>query len=92
MKRCSRVSSRASGGTGAGGTTSEIFVYLNGSPEGAHNSFTIGETAAVPLPSAASAGMIGLQSEGTAIDFRNLTLKLLPPAKDLHAPMPPGKS
>lgn len=35
-----------------------------------------------------SAGMIGLQSEGTAIDFRNITLKLLPPVKDLHAPMP----
>jgi len=35
-----------------------------------------------------SGGMIGLQSEGTAIDFRNFTLKLLPPAKDLHAPMP----
>lgn len=35
-----------------------------------------------------SAGMIALQSEGTAIDFRNVELELLPPAKDLHAPMP----
>lgn len=36
-----------------------------------------------------SAGMIGFQSEGAAIDFRNITLTPLPPAKDLHAPMPP---
>jgi len=35
-----------------------------------------------------SAGMIGLQSEGTPIDFRNITLTPLPPAKDLNAPMP----
>jgi hypothetical protein len=35
-----------------------------------------------------SAGMIGLQAEGTAIDFRNVTLTPLPPRKDLHAPMP----
>jgi hypothetical protein len=35
-----------------------------------------------------SAGMIGLQAEGTAIDFRNITLTPLPPAKDLYAPMP----
>jgi hypothetical protein len=35
-----------------------------------------------------SAGMIGLQSEGSAIDFRNITLTPLPPAKDLNAPMP----
>ena len=35
-----------------------------------------------------SAGMVGLQSEGSAIDFRNITLTPLPPAKDLHAPMP----
>jgi hypothetical protein len=35
-----------------------------------------------------SAGMIGLQSEGTPIDFRNFTLTPLPPAKDLNAPMP----
>ena len=35
-----------------------------------------------------SAGMIALQAEGTAIDFRNIELTLLPPAKDLHAPMP----
>jgi len=34
------------------------------------------------------AGMIGLQAEGTAIDFRNITLTPLPRAKDLHAPMP----
>jgi hypothetical protein len=37
---------------------------------------------------APSAGMIGLQAEGTPIDFRNVTLTPLPPAKDLHAPMP----
>jgi hypothetical protein len=35
-----------------------------------------------------SGGMIALQAEGTAIDFRNVELELLPPAKDLHAPMP----
>jgi hypothetical protein len=35
-----------------------------------------------------SGGMIGLQSEGSAIEFRNITLTPLPPAKDLHAPMP----
>jgi hypothetical protein len=35
-----------------------------------------------------SAGMIGLQAEGAAIDFRNVALTPLPPAKDLHAPMP----
>lgn len=35
-----------------------------------------------------SAGMIGFQSEGAAIDFRNMTLTLLPPAKDMNAPMP----
>jgi hypothetical protein len=35
-----------------------------------------------------SAGMIGLQAEGTAIDVRRITLTPLPPAKDLHAPMP----
>jgi hypothetical protein len=35
-----------------------------------------------------NAGMIALQAEGTAIDFRNLKLTVLPPAKDLHAPMP----
>lgn len=35
-----------------------------------------------------SAGMIGLQSEGSPIDFRNVTLTPLPPAKDLNAPMP----
>jgi len=35
-----------------------------------------------------SGGMIGLQAEGTPIDFRNFTLTPLPPAKDLHAPMP----
>jgi 3-keto-disaccharide hydrolase len=34
------------------------------------------------------AGMIGLQAEGAAIDFRNITLSPLPRAKDLHAPMP----
>lgn len=36
-----------------------------------------------------SAGMIALQAEGKPIDFRNVVLDLLPPAKDLHAPMPP---
>lgn len=35
-----------------------------------------------------SAGMIGLQAEGAAIDFRQITLTPLPPAKDMHAPMP----
>lgn len=35
-----------------------------------------------------SAGTIGFQSEGKAVDFRNLTLTPLPPAKDLNAPMP----
>jgi hypothetical protein len=35
-----------------------------------------------------SAGMIGFQAEGFPIDFRNITLTPLPPAKDLHAPMP----
>ncbi len=35
-----------------------------------------------------NAGMIALQAEGTAIDFRSLKLTVLPPAKDLHAPMP----
>lgn len=34
------------------------------------------------------AGMIGLQAEGTAIDFRNIKLTPLARAKDLHAPMP----
>ncbi len=38
-----------------------------------------------------SAGFIGLQSEGAAIDFRNLKLTLLPAAKDLNAPMPATK-
>lgn len=36
-----------------------------------------------------SGGMIAFQTEGTAIDFRNITLTPLPPAKDLFAPMPP---
>ena len=36
-----------------------------------------------------TAGMIGLQCEGSPIDFRNITLELLPPAKDLNAPQPP---
>lgn len=35
-----------------------------------------------------SAGHIGLQSEGYPIEFRSVTLETLPPAKDLHAPMP----
>jgi hypothetical protein len=35
-----------------------------------------------------SGGMIALQSEGSAVDFRNWTLTPLPPAKDLNAPMP----
>ena len=34
------------------------------------------------------AGVIALQAEGTAIDFRNFVLTPLPRAKDLHAPMP----
>ena len=34
------------------------------------------------------AGMIGLQSEGTPIDFRKITLTPLTRAKNLHAPMP----
>lgn len=37
-----------------------------------------------------SAGMIGFQAEGTAIDFRNIVLTPLPPAKNMHAPMPAG--
>ncbi|MEO5961262.1 MAG: DUF1080 domain-containing protein [Opitutaceae bacterium] len=37
-----------------------------------------------------SGGMIGFQAEGTPIDFRNITLTPLPPAKDLNAPMPPA--
>jgi hypothetical protein len=36
-----------------------------------------------------SGGMIGLQSEGDVpVDFRNVTLTPLTPAKNLHAPMP----
>jgi hypothetical protein len=36
-----------------------------------------------------SGGMIGLQSEGGAlVEFRNMMLTPLPPAKELHAPMP----
>jgi hypothetical protein len=35
-----------------------------------------------------NAGYIGLQTEGTPIDFRNVTLTPLPPAKNLNAPMP----
>lgn len=35
-----------------------------------------------------SGGMIAFQSEGAAIDFRNISLTFLPPAKDLNAPMP----
>lgn len=35
-----------------------------------------------------SGGTIGFQSEGTPIDFRNITLTPLPAAKDLNAPMP----
>ena len=35
-----------------------------------------------------SGGCIGFQSEGTPIDFRNITLTPLPAAKDLNAPMP----
>ena len=36
-----------------------------------------------------SGGMILFQAEGTPIDFRNITLTPLPPAKNLYAPMPP---
>jgi hypothetical protein len=32
--------------------------------------------------------MIAFQAEGAPIDFRNMKLTVLPPAKDLHAPMP----
>jgi hypothetical protein len=35
-----------------------------------------------------SAGMIGLQSEGAPIDFRNFSITPLPPAKNMNAPMP----
>jgi hypothetical protein len=35
-----------------------------------------------------NAGMIALQAEGAAIDFRKIVLTVLPPAKHLHAPMP----
>jgi hypothetical protein len=46
-------------GTGPGGTTSEIFVYLNGAAgSDVHNSFQIGDTAAVPIPSTASMGFV----------------------------------
>jgi hypothetical protein len=34
-------------------------------------------------------GMIGFQSEGGAVDFRNIVLTPLPPFKDLHKPRPP---
>lgn len=34
-----------------------------------------------------NAGMIGLQTEGTPIEFRNWTLTPLPPAKDTNVPM-----
>jgi hypothetical protein len=37
---------------------------------------------------APSGGMIALQSEGTAIEFRHWTLTPLPPAKDLVSPVP----
>jgi hypothetical protein len=36
---------------------------------------------------APNAGMIGLQTEGTPIEFRNWTLTPLPPAKDTNVPM-----
>jgi hypothetical protein len=39
-----------------------------------------------------SGGCIGFQSEGTAIDFRNITLTPLPAAKNLNAPMPAALS
>lgn len=35
-----------------------------------------------------SAGMIGFQAEGSVVELRNIVLTPLPPAKDLHAPMP----
>ena len=35
------------------------------------------------------AGLIGLQTEGTPIEFRNWTLTPLPPGKDTSAPAPP---
>lgn len=35
-----------------------------------------------------SAGLIAFQAEGTPIDFREIELTPLPPAKDLNAPMP----
>lgn len=38
-----------------------------------------------------SAGMIALQSEGAAVEFRNWTLTPLPPAKDLVTQVPPSK-
>jgi hypothetical protein len=38
-----------------------------------------------------SGGMIALQSEGAAIDFRNVTLTPLPPAKDMATPVPGAK-
>lgn len=37
-----------------------------------------------------TAGMIGLQAEGTAVEFRNVKLKSLPPLKNLRAPLPPA--
>jgi hypothetical protein len=37
-----------------------------------------------------NAGMIGLQTEGTPIEFRHWTLTPLPPAKDTNSPLPSG--
>ncbi len=36
-----------------------------------------------------AAGMIGLQSEGAPVDFRNVTLTPLPPGKDMQTPLTP---
>jgi hypothetical protein len=72
-------------------------------PVGEWNAFDIvaaGDTITVTLNGvevnrmtgvAPAAGMIALQSEGAAIDFRNWTLTPLPPQKDLVAPVAPPR-
>ncbi len=58
-------------GTGPGGTTSEIFVYLNGAAgSDVHNSFQIGDTAAVPIPSTASMGFVAFACLAFAKRYR----------------------
>lgn len=54
----------------AGDLTSEIFFYMNG-VTGANNSIYIADPSAVPLPSAASAGLVGLATLGLGQLIRN---------------------